>query len=297
MLQITVKEVMVSPVETIEPTESVRAAATKLSTKEIGSLVVCENGTPVGIVTDVDISQLVSDALDPNSTTVERIMSEPLVTIEETKPIEEAAKLLRQHQVKRLPVTDADEDIVGIVTTTDLSNYLPHLVRAGRADQPDESRKRHSVRADTAYEQEDWEYEYLGDESGIDVGDTARFSKVITAEDVETFAEISGDTNRLHLEAEYASRTRFGERIAHGTLVTGIISAALARLPGLIIYLSQDVSFLGPVGLGERVTAECEVVEQIGENRYRLTTEVADPDGDAVIDGEAVVVSDTIPTE
>jgi acyl dehydratase len=202
---------------------------------------------------------------------------------------------MREHSIRRLPVVE-DGAVAGIITTTDLSNYLPHLVRMGREDTPDESRERTSVRVDTAYEREEWEFEYLGDESQIDVGDTVRFTKTLSEEDVEAFAEASGDTNRLHMDDEFAKTTRFGERIAHGTLVVGAISSALARLPGLIIYLSQDVSYLGPVPLGERVTAECEVVENIGDNRFRLSTVVKTSDGETVIDGEAVVISDEIPT-
>lgn len=297
MLELTVKEVMVSPVETIKSTESVRSVATRLASEGIGSLVVCADRTPVGIVTEADVTGLVSQGLDPDSTTVESVMSDPIVTITETELLQEAAKLMREHGVKRLPVTDEEETIVGIVTTTDLSNYLPHIVRAGREDEPDKDRKRHSVRADTAYEKDAWSYEYLGDETSIEVGDTSRFRKTLTAEDVERFAEISGDTNRLHLDDEYAEGTRFGRRIAHGTLVAGTISAALARLPGLVIYLSQDLTFLGPVPLGTEVTARCEVVEEVSENQYRLSTVVEDHDGETVIDGEAVVIGDEIPVE
>ena len=141
-----------------------------------------------------------------------------------------------------------------------------------------------------------WEFESIGTRPDhIDVGDVVRFSKELGESDVEAFAEASGDTNRLHLDAEYAAGTRFGHRIAHGTLAAGTISAALARLPGLIVYLSQDTSYLGPVGIGERVTAVCEVVEDLGNERYRLTTSVATGDGDQVIDGEAVVLADPIP--
>ena len=56
------------------------------------------------------------------------------------------------------------------------------------------------------------------------------------------------------------------------------------------------MSYLGPVPLDERVTAECEVVENIGNNRFRLSTIVKTSDGETVIDGEAVVISDEIPT-
>ena len=127
----------------------------------------------------------------------------------------------------------------------------------------------------------------------LSVGDRVRFSKRLTDEDVRTFAAASGDTNPLHLDEEYAETTRFGERIAHGTLVSGLISAALARLPGLVIYLSQDVEFHNPVGIGDRVTADCEIVEDLGEYRYRLTTTVTDEaDGSTAIDGEAVILLD-----
>ena len=114
---------------------------------------------------------------------------------------------------------------------------------------------------------------------------------------MKTFAEASGDTNRLHLDEEFAARTRFGERTVHGTLVAGLISAALARLPGLTIYLSQDLSFLAPVPLGERLTAECEVVEDLDNRRFRLTTAVLDGKDEPVIDGEATVVVDPVPDE
>ena len=294
---ISVREVMKAPVETVEPDESARAIATRLIEKEIGSMVVCQNGDPIGIVTDNDVTALISDGRDPNSTTAEEFMGSPLITITEEESIEEAAKKLRDHNIKRLPAVDEDGEIVGIVTTTDLANYLPHVVQRRKRDQPEVERDRKSVRADTLYENDDWEYEYFGSETGIDVGDTVQFSKTLTEEDVEAFAEASGDTNRLHLDDEYAAETRFGERIAHGTLVSGIISACLARLPGMIIYLSQEVSFLGPVPLGERVTAECDVVERIGENRFRLNTKVLNEDGDAVIDGEAAVISTAIPTD
>ncbi len=293
---IAVEEVMHTPVQTIRPTATVREAATQLFEEHIGSLVVCENGSPVGIMTDVDVSQVVSEGYDTETTAVADVMGEPLITVDADAPIEEAAESMREHNIKRLPVLDGGE-VAGIVTTTDLATYLPHLIRMGRDEEPDEERERTSVRVDTAYERDDWEFEYLGNEESIDVGDTVRFSKVISEEDVEAFAEASGDTNRLHMDEEFAESSRFGGRIAHGTLVVGIVSSALARLPGMVIYLSQEVSYLGPVPLGERVTAECEVVEHIGKNRFRLSTQVSRSDGETVIDGEAAVIADAIPTE
>jgi acyl dehydratase/CBS domain-containing protein len=294
MLQLSIGAVMTKPVRTVSPTESARAVATTLTENPLGSLVVCETGQPVGIVTYSDITALVSEGHDLNSTTVEAFMSSPLVTVHEDDSIDEAAKSMCENQIKRLPVVDDGEGIVGIVTTTDLSHYVPHLARVkNKQEAPDIERTSH--RPDIAYHKDEWDHEYLGTEASIDVGETATFSKTLSGEDVEAFAEASGDTNRLHLDEEYAAKTRFGTRIAHGTLVAGLISSALARLPGLTIYLAQETRYLGPVEIGDRATANCEVVENIGDNRYRLTTEVLDENDETVIDGEAVVISDEVP--
>jgi len=134
------------------------------------------------------------------------------------------------------------------------------------------------------------------DQSRLGVGDRVEFTKTISDQDVQSFAAASGDTNPLHLDDDFASETRFRGRIAHGTLVGGLISAALARLPGLTIYLSQDLEFHNPVRLGDRLTAECEIVEDLGDDQYRLTTRVVD-DGNTIIDGEAVVLVDELPTD
>ncbi|MFB6166584.1 MAG: MaoC family dehydratase [Haloarculaceae archaeon] len=130
--------------------------------------------------------------------------------------------------------------------------------------------------------------------SALGVGDRVEFSKRLTDQDVTDFAAASGDTNPLHLDDEYASKTRFRGRIAHGTLVGGLISAALARLPGLVVYLSQDLEFHNPVRIGDRLTAEIEIVEDLGNDQYRLTTQVTDGE-ETVIDGEAVVLVDEKP--
>lgn len=290
---ITVREIMQSPVETVTHSTTVREAAGTLKEKQIGSLIVCDGDEPVGIITDVDITTLVSEGLDPASTTVEAIMSQPLYTIDSGELIEAAATRMREHRIKRLPVVE-DGALVGVVTTTDLSNYIPHLARLKRSVTADETHVKRGVRADTAYERDEWSYEYFGGEGTIHVGDSLTFSKQLDDEDVRAFADASGDTNRLHLDDDFAAGTRFGERIVHGTLVAGLISAALARLPGLTIYLSQDLSFLAPVEIGGRVTAECRVVERLGENRFRLTTNILDEAGETVIDGEAVVISDPL---
>ena len=145
----------------------------------------------------------------------------------------------------------------------------------------------------------DWQFDRtVDDPDQISVGDTVTFEKVLSDEDVRAFAHVSGDTNRLHLDDEFAADTRVGERIVHGTLVSGLISAALARLPGLTIYLSQDLEFSGPVGIGDRVSARVEIVENLGNDQYRLETVIRNEDDDAtVINGEAVVLIDDLPDE
>ncbi len=152
--------------------------------------------------------------------------------------------------------------------------------------------------AEVAFGDEAWVVERSTDDhDSLGVGDYVRFSKPIADADVTAFAQVSGDTNRLHLESKFADDTQFGGRIAHGTLVAGTISAALARFPGLTVYLSQDLEFTGPVEIGETVTAECEIVEDLGGDRYRLHTTVVGEGDDTVIDGEAVVVIDELPDE
>ena len=126
------------------------------------------------------------------------------------------------------------------------------------------------------------------------VGDAVRFTKTLSEDDVDRFAAASGDTNPLHLDEEWASETRFGGRIVHGTLAAGLISAALARFPGSVVYLSQGLEFRAPVRIGDRVTAEATIVEALGDDRYRLRTTV-EGEEDHIIDGEAIVLIDEPP--
>src|SRR3989304_4247089 len=96
---------------------------------------------------------------------------------------------------------------------------------------------------------------------GVKVGDRAEFEKTVTAEDIQKFAEVSGDTNPLHRDPAYAAKTRFGQCIAHGMLSAGFISAALGTklAPNCcVIYLSQSLRFLRPVKVGETIRAGAE---------------------------------------
>jgi 3-hydroxybutyryl-CoA dehydratase len=125
------------------------------------------------------------------------------------------------------------------------------------------------------------------------IGDEARFTKAITENDVDTFAELIGDFNPLHVDEEYASRSRFGARIAHGAFTGGLISAALGNeLPGPGgIYLSQSLDFLAPVYLGDTITAVVTVTAWRPEKRIiTLKTEAFNQDDKQVASGQAVLL-------
>jgi 3-hydroxybutyryl-CoA dehydratase len=131
---------------------------------------------------------------------------------------------------------------------------------------------------------------------GIRKGDRASFSKTVTAKDVETFAEVTGDTNPLHLDDAYAAKTRFKGRIAHGMLSAGFISAALGtRLApnAVVVYLSQSLRFQRPVAIGDTITANCEVTAVQPERRFvNVQTTCVNQAGEEVVTGEALVLLD-----
>ena len=124
------------------------------------------------------------------------------------------------------------------------------------------------------------------------VGDMAEMTKVFTEEDVYLFAGITGDRNPVHISKEYAAKTRFRERIVHGILTTGLISATIGtKLPGTgCLYLSQTIEFRKPVKIGDEITARVEIVELVSEKRLRLRTQCVNQRQEIVIDGEAIVV-------
>ena len=124
------------------------------------------------------------------------------------------------------------------------------------------------------------------------IGDFAEMSKVISEEDIFLFAGITGDRNPVHISREFAAQTRFGERIAHGILVAGLVSAVIGmKLPGPgCIYVSQTLNFLRPVKIGDEITARAEVADVVSGKRLRLRTQCFNQRKELVLDGEAVIV-------
>ncbi|NDJ74836.1 MAG: MaoC family dehydratase [Chloroflexi bacterium] len=128
----------------------------------------------------------------------------------------------------------------------------------------------------------------------LEVGVQATRTKTFTDADVRGFAQVSGDENPIHLDDDYAAGTRFGQRIVHGMLTAGIISALLANdLPGEgTIYLSQTLQFKAPVFIGDTITATAEIVKYRADKRIAtLATTCTNQDGTVVIVGEAVVLA------
>lgn len=126
----------------------------------------------------------------------------------------------------------------------------------------------------------------------LNVGDSAEFSKTVSESDIYLYAGLTGDLNPAHINEEYARKTFFKSRIAHGMLTAGFISAVLGnKLPGPgTIYLRQELRFLAPVHIGDTITGRVEVLEiKVEKNRVKFKTICINQRGKTILDGEAVV--------
>ena len=127
------------------------------------------------------------------------------------------------------------------------------------------------------------------------VGDAATFSKTITEADIVLFAGVSGDTYPLHVDAEYAKTTRFGQRAAHGMLSASLLSTVNGLLLGTPggLYVEQTLRFRRPVFIGDTLSARSEVVSiDAVKRRLQCATSVSNQYGKIVIDGTAVLQKD-----
>ena len=126
MIELSVQKVMNHHIRTIRPDASVVEAASELYDHDIGSLVITKSADlPVGIVTKSDINMVVAEGKTPSEVSVEEIMSTPITSITTTDTVQTAAELMRDHSIKKLPVMDEEEELVGMLTASDLTYYLP----------------------------------------------------------------------------------------------------------------------------------------------------------------------------
>ncbi|NQT72700.1 MAG: MaoC family dehydratase [Chloroflexi bacterium] len=125
------------------------------------------------------------------------------------------------------------------------------------------------------------------------ISQSAYLIKTISENDLQQFAQITGDNNPVHLDETYAQKTRFGKRIAHGMLGASLISAVIGtQLPGEgTIYLSQSLQFKAPMYIGDTITAQV-TITNIREDKPLITLETVctNQHGTAVIHGEALVL-------
>ncbi len=127
----------------------------------------------------------------------------------------------------------------------------------------------------------------------IEVGLSDFLDLTVTDQTVHDFAHLVGDFNPVHLDEEYAAKSFFRRRVAHGMLAAGLVSAVLgSRLPGPgAIYLSQEIEFKHPVYIGDTLTAKVQVLEkQDRHKKIKLRTWVENQAGQIVLDGSAMVL-------
>lgn len=130
---------------------------------------------------------------------------------------------------------------------------------------------------------------YLED---LKVGMSEVYSKTVAESDIVAFAELSGDTNPVHLDESFAASSPFKGRIAHGMLGASLLSTVFGtKLPGPgCIYVSQDLRFKAPVRIGDTVVAKV-TIQEINEEKRRVKFACECRVGDTVvIDGEAVLM-------
>jgi 3-hydroxybutyryl-CoA dehydratase len=126
------------------------------------------------------------------------------------------------------------------------------------------------------------------DQYGVDVGFKLTYERVITAEDIDLFAKVSGDYNPVHINDDYAKKTFFKGRIAHGALSQAFLSATMAKLPGLVIFMSQTLRFLNPVRIGDKITAIAEVTSvRKDKGIVNMKNLCVNQKGETVVEGEA----------
>jgi len=129
---LTVEDVMVEKVVTVDVSDTVKYAAKLMSSIGIGCVVVLEERGVVGIVTERDLIQrVIVDSVDPEVTRIKEIMSTPLIVVGRSLALEKAVKLMFEHGIKKLPDVERDNDkmkLVGLTTLTDIARIQPKII-------------------------------------------------------------------------------------------------------------------------------------------------------------------------
>ena len=117
----TIREAMTPDPKTIEPGTTAQEAARIMKSEDVGSLPIVEDGRLAGVVTDRDLAIRILAEGKGADTTVGEIASKDVVTVDPQQSLEEAARLMAEHQVRRLPVTEEDGKLVGILAQADVA--------------------------------------------------------------------------------------------------------------------------------------------------------------------------------
>jgi acyl dehydratase len=124
---------------------------------------------------------------------------------------------------------------------------------------------------------------------GLRVGQRARRTQTVTAHEVELYAQITGDRNPLHFDADFAARTRFGRLVAQGGIASGMLNALVAMdMPGPgTVFLSQTLTYKAPTYLDDTLTAEIEVLSLKPDKPVcQLRATITNQAGAVLLEGE-----------
>jgi len=125
---VLVRDVMSKDVRVVRPDTTVKEVVATMNKFDIGSIIVVQGDRPVGIITERDIlRRIVEPCIAPETLTARHVMTSPVLTINETVSIEEAAKFMVKKRVKKLPVTN-NQKLVGIITFTDIVTKVPTML-------------------------------------------------------------------------------------------------------------------------------------------------------------------------
>ena len=126
----------------------------------------------------------------------------------------------------------------------------------------------------------------------IQVGDSFTYDRVVTRDDVQTFADITGDDNPIHVDEEYAQSTRFGRPVVHGVLLLGIISKVLGRdFPGPgSVAVALSCRFLRPVPVGSEITVEIKISDKVERHKHVKCKVYIYHNGKMALGGDATLI-------